>query len=240
MQDILLRGRSKVKAFFVRKRRLAMSLTALAAVLLVAGAAQALLQMRLTEGANTVTVTDSDGDGVVTYIGAVGAFNVNISSGLSKPLLGGPLSADMDLSSANVSNQAATLTIELTDTDFSLPNYPAVLTSAVGGTAQGTASFDVYANSDNAAFSTAGDLASASLGPFGPGAFSGTTSTLGTGTNGFSMTMVASVTHGAGVKSTSFDHSVQFQSVPEPSSLAMLLPGIAPLGLVLRRRLRRA
>jgi hypothetical protein len=121
------------------------------ALVLTAAPAQAALILRLTSGADSVTVTDGDANdacpllGCVTYIGDVGVFTVNVSTGLSDPLLGGDSFAQMDLNSVNLSTSTGTLLIEFTDTDFAATGS-GTLVGDVGGTVGtgGTAEFWAY------------------------------------------------------------------------------------------------
>ena len=76
-----------------------------------------------------VTVTDADADGVVNYNGAVGSFNINVTTGISKPALP---DGTMDLNSVNVSGGDGQLQIMLTDTGFTGP--VGGFTSSIGGT----------------------------------------------------------------------------------------------------------
>ena len=103
------------------------------------------MSLTLTEGANTVFVSDGSvldlnaADGVITYSGPVGLFSINVTTALSKPGLGGPAVAHTDLNSINSSNQNATLVITMIDV-FQLVTQPGLhmVESAIGGTTQGT------------------------------------------------------------------------------------------------------
>jgi uncharacterized repeat protein (TIGR01451 family) len=119
-------------------------------LLLTAREASAQFQLRLEQsGFASKTVTDNGpGDanpavGRITVTGAYGTFNINITTGLSKPVLGnGTSQATIDLNSTDFSTPAGgTLTITLADTGFNFPNNNAgnqmTLTSQVGGTLAG-------------------------------------------------------------------------------------------------------
>ena len=72
-----------------------------------------------TKGFST-SADGSPGDGLVTFNGAVGSFIVNVTTGISKPVIGNPSKGRIDLNSVNVSGSAGTLQLMLTDVDFSL------------------------------------------------------------------------------------------------------------------------
>jgi hypothetical protein len=223
----------------MRKFLVATAITALA-VLSTNYTAEAAFKIRLThvESATSVTITDGGvGDanpaaGAVTFIGSVGVFNINVSTGLSKPVLpSSPISALMDLNSVNTSTAAGTLLIELTDTDFPGMLLGGHLQGDVGGTTQGSAEFSAYVNASNAEFDTVGAAAEVHLGPFSPVAFSGSASDSFGPIGDYSMTIVAKIIHGSGINSTSFNFQVGTTAVPAPAGLLIALTGLPMLGV---------
>lgn len=214
-----------------------------AAIITVLGMTQSayagVFTLTLTQGASTVTVTDTDLDGVITFSGVVGVFAVNVTTGLSKPFEpSGPGFGYMDLNSVNASTASGTLVIKLSDTDFPGGGPGGTLLGEVGGTTQGSAEFWGYKDPSNTLFGTSGAL-SVHMGPFTGGAFSGTdTFAHAPLAEPYSMTLVAEITHGTGTKNTSFDFSLQNNVIPEPSSLLLIGTGLLGLGIVARRKFR--
>lgn len=243
------------KNIFARAIAVALSAVLAAATTTPANAA---FRMLIDDGAGVVAdilITDQGaGDinpivGTITTITPVGSFIVNTTTGVSKPILGfnGP---EMDLNSVVVTGQAAgTLRIYLTDTGFagSVPG----LNGSIGGTiaSGGSLSAAFYANNSNGEFDIGGDAVlvangfaqtptelSGTLGAFfGPGAFSGSTSSSGSSGNPFSMTLVAVITHN-GPGTSSFDFNVN--TVPEPATMAIwsVIGGIGAVAGWRRRR----
>jgi len=233
------------------KRFLAILMIVALGVFLVAGSASA-LSIRLTEGANQVVVADGGGGdvnpnpGAVTFIGSVGTFNINVSTGLSKPAVGNPpIFVEMDLNSVNTSTGAGgTLLIELSDNGFTLnaPGATFGFVASIGGTTEGTLDFyNTYIDYADGLF-VQGALIT-SQGPFvpPPPGFSDTaTGTVASDPDLFSLTQVVQMTHpasGQGTRVSSFDANLR--SVPEPGTLLLIGTGLIGLAGLGRRKLRK-
>src|SRR5262245_55288900 len=85
----------------------------------------------LTSGGLLTTAADGNpAVGAVSFSGPVGVFDINVDTGLSKPILG---PAVIDLNFTTHSTTGGTLLMALTDTDFNQVGSNAV-TQHIGGT----------------------------------------------------------------------------------------------------------
>jgi hypothetical protein len=189
---------------------------------LAAEQASALPIMTLSDGTTTITVEDGGandayGDaGAITFSGSIGNFNLNVTTGVSKPVLGSAAWPSMDLNDISVSsNGGGTLRITFSDNGF---EGPCALSSDVSGVTQGTARFEVWVDPDNTLLAKTTQIAD--LGSFAGGHFSGTTpGAFTTGTDPYSITQVAILTYAAGTaRFTSLSPSTAPPSLPSPNS----------------------
>lgn len=231
--------------------------------------ADAAFKLRLSSGADQVTITDDDvsnlpyGGGVgnandgsagmpgfISIIVTVGNFSITGTFGSSDPVLPNtPYQANLHLTNMSISSPGGgTITIELTDTDFTLgaPFGEATLLSSIGGTLAAGGTIEAWqvldlqnaefaANLDGEAvvhhgpISTPGAFAS----PFPLGGYLADTFNH-LNTDPFSITERVVLTHtGAGV--TSFDMD-SLAVVPAPSALFLCLGGLPMLGAWMARR----
>ena len=197
---------------------------ALGAFVFGASPAHAGLILSLNDGVgHTATAVDggindaNSAAGVVTFIGAVGNWTVNVTTGGD---FSQPGQAVLDLSSLNAvrtGRGASTMTISLTETGLTDPAIVGASgNTQVGGTTDGTVSFNTYFNG----------VQVASMAGWGTASFGGLDTT-----NPFSLTNEAKIAQsGAGV--TSFD---MVTTVPEPVTLGLLGLGLLGLGFARRR-----
>jgi hypothetical protein len=205
-----------------------------ALLLLTATSAHAIPILRLTTSSGSTEVADGSGldlnpvAGAVTFANPIDSWIVNVTTGLSKPVLGSAGAPELDLNSVNLSSGGAGwLEIELTDTGFTAQTAAQFL-SAFGGTTNGSVSFRTFFDASNIEFGQATELTSFSA----PGpAFSNVASSYLTSATPYSLTLLVRITHAGGTQVSSFDGTIK---IPEPGTLLLL--GAGCLGLAVMRR----
>lgn len=182
-----------------------------------------ILTLETGDGASA-SASDDDGDGLVLFNGALGSWLVNVTTGLTNPIIGSDSVDEIDLNSVNVSGGTGTLTITLTRTG--LERSPSQWTANLGGTTSGTIDFATLLNGvaiSEYSASTAGfsDSDGGQIDELEP----------------YSLSLVATLNHAGANQVSSFDYHVK---VPEPSTLALLGSGLLLAGWAGRRRSRQA
>jgi LPXTG-motif cell wall-anchored protein len=236
------------------KRIFIMAIMVLAVIALIAPNTYAIPTLTLEDPANGPAVIIPDGslddsnglDGVVTYIGTVpqaggGTWNINVTTGITKPAIGSPVVMQMDLNSVDATSAGGgTLNIMFSEDNFGpgAGGFEAQIGGTLGGGAGSSLTYDTYLDTANNLFGTSGATVShlTSL-SFNSSPFAGTdTASIGPVAYPFSLTQAVTIVH-AGNGTTSFDASLQ--SVPEPSSalllLGLLLGGIGGVGLLKKK-----
>jgi len=178
--------------------------------------ASAALQLRVSDGtpAGTLIITDQGIDdanptlGVVSYTGPVGSqWLITVNTGTSKPVLGSAAQPDIDLNSFDLSSTSGgTLTVELTDTDYT-GSGPATIN--VGGNTAGTVLVKSYVDYNNTPFGKSTPIST--QGPFSPISFSGTANGVVMASAGYSITLELQINH---VASGSTGLDVEFKVMP--------------------------
>lgn len=199
--------------------------------------AQAIPTLTLSDGgANTVVIQDNGlGDsnlalGQVTFMGSLGIFNINVTSGFTKPAIGSAAAPEIDISSFDHATGAGTLTITFSEDGFT--GFPGTLVADFGGTQQNGSIINTVLQNG---------MLVATNGPFSTHAFSGSTSGVLTGGAPYSLTESVALTFtGAGMKSFDAGGNV---AVPDGGMTVTLLglglAGLAGVGR-LRQRLVKA
>ena len=212
--------------------------------------ASASLQLTLSSGATTVTINDGGaGDlspfsGQITFIGMVGTWSMNVTTGTvgTNPLI--------DLNSVDTlgigsGTGANALSLKFSSTGYSTP-FAATFDAAVGGTLAVThgLSYSAYVDTTNA-LNGVQTLIGSTLSfsnPSPPGVsplpFAGITAGgFAAANTPYSLTQVVTISGTKG-GTTSFDASIE--AVPEPATVALLGGVLLAAFGTLRRKARRA
>jgi hypothetical protein len=218
-------------------------LTLSAAVLAFAGLrpAYAIETLTLTDGAGDTAsgVASSGIPGLITFAGAVGNWTLNLSAGITMPIIGSATSPAMDLISVNGFNAFGakaggnTLTITFTESGFG-PTTGTVLTGISGTQSHGSTSFSTLAN--GAGLTSSGALSTA---PF--------SSSKGAGLSGFSGYLTETVVLTAmGSEIVAFDATLSTAAGPvantpavPDSGMTLVLLGLSLTALGVFARLRK-
>jgi len=186
---------------------------------------------------------DQDGQKGVIDTGDifVGSFGLQLTTALSKPLVGSLDMARLDVSNLSISSSVGgTLLIQVTDTDFLLNNPasgPIVLQGYAGGATSGTVAINGFLDANNAEFGMPGNI-TVDLGTLGP-LFAKTVSATDSlpGMDHFALMQKISVIHDGGFQISGFDSELR-ATVPEASAslmLAIALFGLSWYGKFYRR-----
>jgi hypothetical protein len=193
----------------------------------------------LDDGNIKVTIEDNGaGDinpmlGVITFNQSLGNWIVNVTTGITKPVLGTNEIPRLDLNSVNVTSSGsgpADLLIGFSETGFTYsgPGF----TSLIGGVAGGTVDYKTYLDANNILFGMGSGL---SAGLFGPGAFAWSDSaTVGHGSQ-YSLTELVQVSHTGPFQATSFNAEI---ITPEPGTMFLLGSGLICLAGWGRKKFR--
>jgi hypothetical protein len=210
-------------------------------MVLTVPATYAIPTLQLTDGVTTVMIVDgtaADSNpvaGAVTFIGVVGNWVTNVTTGITMPLLGSATLPFMDLNSVDVTSiGGGTLNIMFSEVGFGPLLAPTGFMSDIGGTLNSAAgsrvTYNTYLDAGNVLFATTNLLNSQTF-THPLTAFSGSAGSLAVGPlPTYSLTQDITIVH-PGFGSTSLDATT---TIPEPGTLMLLGSGLLGMGFLRR------
>jgi hypothetical protein len=201
--------------------------------------------MTISDGTTTITITDgllgdaNAATGAVTFVGAVGAWTINVDTGTTMPALGTPTFPHMSLNFSTVSNLTVadilagngTLTVMFSEIGFGPLQPGAHYETNVGGTTEGTVTSTTLLDGGNALWGLGGTVIES--GTHSTASYNQDTNAPGNAGSPFSLTKTITITHAAG-NLTSGGKTVT-AAVPDGGTTLALLGG-SLLGLGTLRR----
>ena len=195
-----------------------------------------------TSGSGVITSSSITPNGKVTVDATLGVWTVNVSTGLTKPILGTANVPRMDLNTTDTSSGAGVLTIWWGDTDFLYVPGTALATS--GGTTTDATSgvkYNTFTDSTNALFGKANPMTSQTFPPYNA-CFAGTCF-FGAQSQGGAVTtspysMLQEITFTT-TGATQLSGDFHLNIVPEPASVALLGGVLLFTATAIRRRFKR-
>lgn len=216
--------------------------------------------LQLSSGGSTATICDNNADfagctsnqpdsnpgtDAITFIGSVGGWSSNVSTGLTNPVVSLPLLLEFNNTSVATSGAAPiTLLLSVTGLTGPIGNVP-FLNNMTGNNqfAGTTVTVQSWLSTTNTAFcaSTTCNGGSGTLVTSATYTGANFGSIVGgianTGSGPYSVTLAITIDSHGVAETTSFD---DFLSIPEPATLSVLGAGLLALGTGLRRKLFRA